>query len=164
MKKSRSENFVTRFARYYTPIVVIEAILLSVIPPVIFNQDFNTWIYRALSFLVVSCPCALVVSIPLGFFSGIGACSKNGILVKGSNYLEAISKSEIVVFDKTGTITEGEFKVRSIHSVDIRDNELLKLASYAEYYFPEVLFPDFDDKEFDKAILEFNNRSRRFGG
>lgn len=133
-RKSESENFITKFARYYTPIVVIEAILLSVIPPVIFNQDFNTWIYRALSFLVVSCPCALVVSIPLGFFSGIGACSKNGILVKGSNYLEAVSKSEIVVFDKTGTITEGEFKVRSIHSVDIRDNELLKLASYAEYY------------------------------
>ena len=133
-RKSESENFITKFARYYTPIVVIEAILLSVIPPVIFNQDFNTWIYRALSFLVVSCPCALVVSIPLGFFSGIGACSKNGILVKGSNYLEAISKSEIVVFDKTGTITEGEFKVRSIHSVDITDNELLKLASYAEYY------------------------------
>ena len=133
-RKSESENFITKFARYYTPIVVIEAILLSVIPPVIFNQDFNIWIYRALSFLVVSCPCALVVSIPLGFFSGIGACSKNGILVKGSNYLEAISKSEIVVFDKTGTITEGEFKVRSIHSVDIRDNELLKLASYAEYY------------------------------
>lgn len=133
-RKSESENFITKFARYYTPIVVIEAILLSVIPPVIFNQDFNTWIYRALSFLVVSCPCALVVSIPLGFFSGIGACSKNGILVKGSNYLEAISKSEIVVFDKTGTITEGEFKVRSIHNVDIRDNELLKLASYAEYY------------------------------
>ena len=133
-RKSESENFITKFARYYTPIVVIEAILLSIIPPVIFNQDFNIWIYRALSFLVVSCPCALVVSIPLGFFSGIGACSKNGILVKGSNYLEAISKSEIVVFDKTGTITEGEFKVRSIHSVDIRDNELLKLASYAEYY------------------------------
>ena len=133
-RKSESENFITKFARYYTPIVVIEAILLSLIPPVIFNQDFNTWIYRALSFLVVSCPCALVVSIPLGFFSGIGACSKNGILVKGSNYLEAVSKSEIVVFDKTGTITEGEFKVRSIHSVDIRDNELLKLASYAEYY------------------------------
>ena len=133
-RKSESENFITKFARYYTPIVVIEAILLSVIPPVIFNQDFNTWIYRTLSFLVVSCPCALVVSIPLGFFSGIGACSKNGILVKGSNYLEAVSKSEIVVFDKTGTITEGEFKVRSIHSVDIRDNELLKLASYAEYY------------------------------
>ena len=133
-RKSESENFITKFARYYTPIVVIEAILLSVIPTVIFNQDFNIWIYRALSFLVVSCPCALVVSIPLGFFSGIGACSKNGILVKGSNYLEAISKSEIVVFDKTGTITEGEFKVRSIHSVDIRDNELLKLASYAEYY------------------------------
>lgn len=133
-RKSESENFITKFARYYTPIVVIVAILLSVIPPVIFNQDFNTWIYRALSFLVVSCPCALVVSIPLGFFSGIGACSKNGILVKGSNYLEAVSKSEIVVFDKTGTITEGEFKVRSIHSVDIRDNELLKLASYAEYY------------------------------
>lgn len=133
-RKSESENFITKFARYYTPIVVIEAILLSVIPPVIFNQDFNIWIYRALSFLVVSCPCALVVSIPLGFFSGIGACSKNGILVKGSNYLEAISKSEIVVFDKTGTITEGEFKVRSIHSVDIKDNELLKLASYAEYY------------------------------
>ena len=133
-KKSESENFITKFARYYTPIVVLVAILLSLIPPLFFNQEFNIWIYRGLSFLVVSCPCALVVSIPLGFFSGIGACSKYGILVKGSNYLEAVSKTEIIVFDKTGTITEGEFKVRSIHSVDIRENELLKLASYAEYY------------------------------
>ncbi len=133
-RKSESENFITKFARFYTPIVVLVAILLSVIPPLFFNQEFNIWIYRALSFLVVSCPCALVVSIPLGFFSGIGACSKNGILVKGSNYLEAVSKSEIIVFDKTGTITEGEFKVRSIHNIDISENELLKLASYAEYY------------------------------
>lgn len=133
-RKSESENFITKFARYYTPIVVIIAVLLSIIPPLVFNQEFNIWLYRALSFLVVSCPCALVVSIPLGFFSGIGACSKNGILVKGSNYLEAVSKSEIVVFDKTGTITEGEFKVREVHGVDITDKELLRLASYAEYY------------------------------
>lgn len=133
-RKSESENFITKFARYYTPIVVIIAVLLSIIPPLVFNQEFNIWLYRALSFLVVSCPCALVVSIPLSFFSGIGACSKNGILVKGSNYLEAVSKSEIVVFDKTGTITEGEFKVREVHGVDITDKELLRLASYAEYY------------------------------
>lgn len=133
-RKSESENFITKFARYYTPIVVIIAVLLLIIPPLVFNQEFNIWLYRALSFLVVSCPCALVVSIPLSFFSGIGACSKNGILVKGSNYLEAVSKSEIVVFDKTGTITEGEFKVREVHGVDITDKELLRLASYAEYY------------------------------
>ena len=133
-RKSESENFITKFARYYTPVVVLVAVLLAIIPPIVFNQDFNTWLYRALSFLVVSCPCALVVSIPLGFFSGIGACSKNGILVKGSNYLEAVSSCEMVIFDKTGTITEGEFKVRSIHSVDIRDDSLIRLASYAEYY------------------------------
>ena len=133
-RKSESENFITKFARYYTPIVVLVAVLLAIIPPIVFQQDFDTWLYRALSFLVVSCPCALVVSIPLGFFSGIGACSKNGILVKGSNYLESVSSCEMVVFDKTGTITEGEFKVRSIHSVDIRDDLLLRLASYSEYY------------------------------
>ena len=133
-RKSESENFITKFARYYTPIVVIIALLLSIIPPLVFNQELNIWLYRALSFLVVSCPCALVVSIPLSFFSGIGACSKNGILVKGSNYLEAVSKSEIIVFDKTGTITEGKFKVREVHGVGIADKELLRLASYAEYY------------------------------
>lgn len=133
-RKSESENFITKFARYYTPIVVIIALLLSIVPPLVFNQELNIWLYRALSFLVVSCPCALVVSIPLSFFSGIGACSKNGILVKGSNYLEAVSKSEIIVFDKTGTITEGKFKVREVHGVGITDKELLRLASYAEYY------------------------------
>lgn len=133
-KKSNSEKFITRFAKYYTPVVVLIAVLMAVFLPLILNQDFNTWLYKSLSFLVVSCPCALVLSIPLSFFSGIGACSKNGILVKGSNYLEQISKCEIIAFDKTGTVTVGEFKVREIHSDIISEKELLKLASYSEYY------------------------------
>lgn len=133
-KKSNSEKFITHFAKYYTPVVVVIAVLMAVFLPLILNQDFNTWLYKSLSFLVVSCPCALVLSIPLSFFSGIGACSKNGILVKGGNYLEQISKCEIIAFDKTGTITVGEFKVREIHSDIISEKELLKLASYSEYY------------------------------
>ena len=108
-KKSKSENFITKFAKYYTPIVVILAVILAIVPPLILKDSgtFTDWLYRALSFLVVSCPCALVISIPLSFFGGIGGASKLGILVKGSNYLEAISKAETVVFDKTGTLTEG---------------------------------------------------------
>ena len=115
-KKSKSEKFITKFAKYYTPIVVIIAIFLALIPPLIIkNATFSDWLYRALSFLVVSCPCALVISIPLSFFGGIGGASKNGILIKGSNYLEALSNLETVVFDKTGTLTEGVFKVQKIN-------------------------------------------------
>lgn len=133
-RKSSSEAFITRFAKYYTPIVCAIALVLAILPPLILNQPFNTWIYRALSFLVVSCPCALVVSIPLSFFGGIGASSSIGVLVKGSNYLEALSNAEIVVCDKTGTLTEGVFKVQKIEAISISDEELLKYAAYAESF------------------------------
>ena len=134
-KKSKSENFITKFAQYYTPIVVIIAVLLAIIPPlVIEGAMFTNWLYRALSFLVVSCPCALVISIPLSFFGGIGGASKMGILIKGSNYLEAISNTEIIVFDKTGTLTEGVFEVQKIEPVNISKEELLKIAAYAENF------------------------------
>ncbi len=132
-KKSKSENFITKFAKYYTPAVVIIAVILAVIPPIIIKDAvFTDWLYRALTFLVVSCPCALVISIPLGFFGGIGGASKEGILVKGSNYLEALAQTEIVVFDKTGTLTQGIFEVQKIEAFGIEKEELLELAAYAE--------------------------------
>lgn len=134
-KKSKSENFITKFAKYYTPIVVIIAVVLAVFPPLLIKGEmFSDWLYRALSFLVVSCPCALVISIPLSFFGGIGGASKIGVLVKGSNYLEALSKVETVVFDKTGTLTKGVFEVQKIEAVGISEAELLKLSAYSEYY------------------------------
>ena len=134
-KKSKSENFITKFAKYYTPTVVIIALILAIVPPlVIQGATFSDWIYRALSFLVVSCPCALVISIPLSFFGGIGGASKRGILIKGSNYLEALSNTEIAVFDKTGTLTKGVFEVQEVKPVDISNEELLKIAAYAENY------------------------------
>ena len=134
-KKSKSENFITKFAKYYTPAVVIIALILAIVPPlVIQGATFSDWIYRALSFLVVSCPCALVISIPLSFFGGIGGASKKGILIKGSNYLEALSNTEIAVFDKTGTLTKGVFEVQEVKPVDISNEELLKIAAYAENY------------------------------
>jgi Cd2+/Zn2+-exporting ATPase len=135
-KKAPTEKFITKFARYYTPAVVFSALALAVIPPLVIDgATFSQWIYRALAFLVVSCPCALVVSIPLGFFGGIGGASKNGILVKGGNYLEALNDVEIVVFDKTGTLTKGVFKVTQIESQNnISKDELLTYAAYAESY------------------------------
>lgn len=134
-KKATTEKFITKFARYYTPVVVILALILAIGAPLVLNEGFYKWIYRALSFLVVSCPCALVISIPLGFFGGIGAASKNGILIKGGNYLEALNKVEAVVFDKTGTLTEGVFEVTAIDNMDwISKEELLKYAAYAEGY------------------------------
>lgn len=134
-KKSVSENFITKFAMYYTPMVVIFALLLAVLPPLfISGAEFSDWLGRALVFLVVSCPCALVISIPLSFFGGIGGASKKGILVKGGNYLEALAKAEIVVFDKTGTLTKGQFKVQKIRPEEISEDELIKLASRAESY------------------------------
>lgn len=134
-KKSRSESFITRFAKYYTPAVVITAVVVALFPPLIFSQSFTKWIGRALIFLVISCPCALVISVPLGFFGGIGISSKLGILVKGSNYLEVIAQADTVVFDKTGTLTEGVFKVNEIVSLsDIGKDKLLELAAYAECY------------------------------
>ncbi len=135
-KKAPTENFITKFARYYTPAVVFAALALAVIPPlVIEGATFSQWIYRALAFLVVSCPCALVVSIPLGFFGGIGGASKNGILVKGGNYLEALNNAEIVVFDKTGTLTKGVFKVTETKVENgFSQNDLISYAAYAESY------------------------------
>ncbi len=132
-KKAPTEKFITKFAKVYTPIVVIVAIVVAIIPPLILKDaTFSEWIYKALSILVVSCPCALVVSIPLGFFSGIGAASKKGILVKGGNYLEALKESEVVVFDKTGTLTKGVFKVTEINTENISESELLEITAIGE--------------------------------
>ena len=134
-KKSKSENFISKFAKYYTPIVVIIALVLAVLPPLIIQDaSFSDWLYRALSFLVVSCPCALVISIPLSFFGGIGGASKLGILVKGSNYLEQLANTEIFVFDKTGTLTEGVFEVQKIKPINITEEKLLEITAYAENY------------------------------
>lgn len=134
-RKSKSENFISKFAKYYTPIVVIIAVLLAIIPLLVIKEAlFSDWLYRALSFLVVSCPCALVISIPLSFFGGIGASSKIGVLIKGSNYLEALASAEIVVCDKTGTLTEGVFKVQKISAYGYSDDDLLRYAAYAEVF------------------------------
>lgn len=133
-KKARAENFITRFARYYTPAVVICAVLLAVIPPLLFGGLWSDWIHRALIFLVISCPCALVISVPLSFFGGIGGASKCGILVKGGNYLEILADTEIIVFDKTGTLTKGVFNVTAIHPDRFPEGQLLELAALAESY------------------------------
>ena len=132
--KGKTENFISRFARYYTPIVVFAAIALAILPPLVTGQPFSVWIYRALTFLVISCPCALVISIPLSFFGGIGGASKIGVLVKGSNYLESLAHTEVVVFDKTGTLTKGSFAVSQIKAIDMKEEQLLELAAYAEDY------------------------------
>ena len=158
-KKSKSENFITKFAKYYTPTVVIIAVLLAFIPPIIL-KDFNTfsvWLYRALSFLVVSCPCALVISIPLSFFGGIGGASKMGILIKGSNYLEALANTEIVVFDKTGTLTEGIFEVQDIYAEGIEKDELLRIVAHAENYSNHPIAKSVKkayNKEIDENIIK----------
>lgn len=133
-KKAKVENFITRFARYYTPVVVIAAVALAFVPPIVLGGEFGEWIQRACIFLVISCPCALVISVPLSFFGGIGAASRIGVLVKGSNYLEAVSELDTVVFDKTGTLTKGEFKVTELHPAGISEDELLELVAYAENY------------------------------
>ncbi|MBP1543280.1 MAG: cadmium-translocating P-type ATPase, partial [Oscillospiraceae bacterium] len=135
--KAKTENFITRFARVYTPIVVIGALLLAIIPPLFFlavgtDPDWSGWVYRALTFLVVSCPCALVISVPLSYFGGIGGASKHGIMIKGANYLEALTKAQIFVFDKTGTLTKGSFTVTEIHPQNISENELLAYCATAE--------------------------------
>lgn len=141
-KKAQVENFITRFAKYYTPVVTVGAVVLAIIPPIVLSVTgagslgtlFGTWIYRACTFLVISCPCALVISVPLGFFGGIGAASKKGVLVKGSNYLEAVAELDTIVFDKTGTLTKGEFKVNEVTPVQMESQELLELAALAEGY------------------------------
>ncbi len=133
-KKSNSEKFITKFAKYYTPIVVVLALIIAIVPPIISHSSFVEWINRAFTFLVISCPCALVISIPLGFFGGIGAASKKGVLIKGSTYIEDLANSEIVVFDKTGTLTKGVFEVSKVSSTvdNITNQEILELAAYAE--------------------------------
>lgn len=132
-KKAHTERFITKFSKIYTPTVIALAFLILIIPTLIMHKDFTTWVYRALSFLVVSCPCALVVSVPLSFFGGIGGASRKGILVKGSNYLELLANLETVVFDKTGTLTKGNFKVQNVDAIGDKD-ELLKIAAYAESF------------------------------
>ena len=157
-KKSKSENFITKFAKIYTPTVVGIAILLAIIPPFLLKWgSFSEWLERALTFLVVSCPCALVISIPLGFFGGIGGASRKGVLIKGSNYLELLSKTDIFVFDKTGTLTEGVFEVQKINPVDISEEELLKIAAYAESYSNHPILASIKkayQKEINQEIIE----------
>ena len=136
-KKSKSEAFIKKFAKFYTPIVVIAALCIMLFPPLFsgnFLGVFTTWLLRALMFLVISCPCALVISVPLSFFGGIGGASRHGILIKGSNYIEALSKTETVVFDKTGTLTNGSFEVTAVHPNEIDKDELIKIAASAEWY------------------------------
>lgn len=133
-RKAKAENFITRFAKIYTPVVVSLALILAVIPPLVFGGEWGTWIYRACSFLVVSCPCALVISVPLSFFGGLGAASRHGILMKGSNYLEAMASLDTVVFDKTGTLTTGKFQVTDVDPLEGTKEELLRLAAYGEFH------------------------------
>ena len=144
-KKAKVENFITKFARYYTPVVVIGAVILAVLPPLLLKQSWSEWVRRACTFLVISCPCALVISVPMSFFGGIGAASRKGVLVKGSNYLEALSQMDTIVFDKTGTLTKGEFKVSQLNPVSMKKEELLELAAYAECY---------SDHPISRSILE----------
>lgn len=157
-KKSKSENFITKFAKFYTPIVVIIALILAIFPPLLLNnQEFSIWIYKALSFLVVSCPCALVISIPLSFFGGIGGASKMGVLVKGSNYLEAIANTEIVIFDKTGTLTEGVFEVQKVFAKHMDEEKLIELVAYSEYFSNHPIAVSVKEaygKEFDKNRID----------
>ena len=158
-KKSKSENFITKFAKYYTPTVVIIAVLLAFIPPIILKDfsTFSVWLYRALSFLVVSCPCALVISIPLSFFGGIGGASKMGILIKGCIYLEALANTETVVFDKTGTLTEGIFEVQDIYAKGIEKDELLRIVAHAENYSNHPIAKSVKkayNKEIDENIIK----------
>lgn len=156
-KKSKSEKFITKFAKYYTPTVVIIAVIIALIPPLIIQDaTFKDWIYKALSFLVVSCPCALVISIPLGFFGGIGGASKLGILIKGSNALEALADIETVVFDKTGTLTKGVFEVQDVKNVEIEKEELVRLVAHAEKFSTHPVAESvkrFYNNEIDENII-----------
>ena len=156
-KKAQTEKFITKFARYYTPVVVLSAVALAIIPPLVVEGAlFSDWVYRALIFLVVSCPCALVVSIPLGLFAGIGGASKNGVLIKGGNYLEALKDVETVVFDKTGTLTKGVFKVVKINTNNIEEAELLRIAatgeSFSNHPIAQSILKAYG-KEVDKSII-----------
>lgn len=160
-KKSKSEKFISKFARVYTPVVCYSALALAVLPPIVrllflgLNPQWGDWIYRALTFLVISCPCALVISIPLSFFAGIGGASREGILVKGSNYLEVLSQTEVVVFDKTGTLTEGVFEVTGIHHTKEEETKILEYAALAESYSTHPI-----SKSLQKAYGKVIDQSR----
>ncbi|MCI8759620.1 MAG: cadmium-translocating P-type ATPase [Clostridia bacterium] len=166
-KKSKSENFISKFAKYYTPIIVIVAVLLAIVPPLFLGlETFFDWLYRSLSFLVVSCPCALVISIPLSFFGGIGGASKIGILVKGSNYLEALSHTETVIFDKTGTLTEGVFEVQKIETIGISEEDLLRLTAHAESFSNHPISISVKKaygKEIDQSLITQTEELSGFG-
>ena len=154
--KAKSENFITRFAKYYTPVVVVAAVLLAVIPPLLFGQQWAQWIKLALTCLVVSCPCALVISIPLTFFGGIGGAARKGILIKGSNWLEVLSRVQTVAFDKTGTLTKGTFRVTVVHPDQISEQELLYYAAAAEYYSDHPISVSLKQaykKEIDSSLI-----------
>ncbi len=160
-RKSRSESFIKRFARVYTPIVVVGALLLAFLPPLFssagFIETFSIWLHRALIFLVVSCPCALVISVPLTFFGGLGCASREGILIKGSNYMDVLSRVRTVVFDKTGTLTRGEFVVEAVHTKDFNEKELLYLAAHVEYFsthpIGKAFRMAFSDEKIDDSII-----------
>lgn len=160
-RKSRSESFIKRFARVYTPIVVVGALLLAFLPPLFssagFIETFSIWLHRALIFLVVSCPCALVISVPLTFFGGLGCASREGILIKGSNYMDVLSRVRTVVFDKTGTLTRGEFVVEAVHPKDFNEKELLYLAAHVEYFsthpIGKAFRMAFSDEKIDDSII-----------
>lgn len=153
-KKAKAENFITKFARCYTPCVVLGALLLALLPPLFFGEAWAEWVHRALIFLVISCPCALVISIPLSFFGGIGGASKCGILIKGGNYMETLAKTDIVVFDKTGTLTKGVFNVTAIHPDTVSEQQLLELAALAECY---------SDHPISRSIKETYNKEIDLG-
>lgn len=162
-KKAEAENFISKFAKYYTPTIVVLALLLAFLPPILIDGDYFKWIYRALSFLVISCPCALVISIPLSFFGGIGGASREGILVKGSNYLELLSKAAMVVMDKTGTLTKGSFQVKEIHpekEADVSGEMLLELAAYSESFSNHPISTSLKEAYFQKAKETAFNKER----
>lgn len=156
-KKSETENFITVFARYYTPIVVIAAIVIAILPPIIFNQEFKKWIYTALTFLVISCPCAMIISIPLAYFASIGVSSKHGILVKGSNYVESMSKVDTIIMDKTGTITEGSFKVTNVVAKSCTEEELLSIVKKMEEHSNHPIAQSIRDYYKDEVNLDIKN-------
>lgn len=158
-KKAETENFVTRFARYYTPIVCILAVIVAIIPPLILGGGSNVWsdwVYRALSFLVISCPCALVISVPLSFFGGLGGASAHGVLIKGSNYLEALSECNTIVFDKTGTLTKGVFQVQEVYTINGTEEDLLKYAAIGEGYSNHPIARSIKDYYFKRFNLDIN--------
>lgn len=155
-RKTKTEKFITKFSKYYTPVVVILALLLSIIPPLLLDESFIVWINKALVFLVISCPCALVISVPLGFFSGIGAASKEGILFKGSSYMEKLINIDTIIFDKTGTLTKGNFKVSSVYTENIDEDELIRYVTLAEHLSNHPIaraINDYYKKEIDTTLV-----------